>query len=87
MAPELGIAAAGKVDDAAIGVRFVRVGEAELLIPGFESTEVTIPPKAEGVFIGTRVPPPSGIRKQTSQHVNANSTSMRYSQIDLPLCS
>ena len=87
MASELGIAAAGKVEDAAIGVRFVRVGEAELPIPGFESTEATIPPKTEGVFMGTRVPPPSGIRKQTSQHVNANSRSMYYSQIGLPLCS
>lgn len=35
VASELGIAAARKVEDAVIGVRFVRVGEAELPIPGF----------------------------------------------------
>ena len=69
-------AAVGNVEDAVTGVRLVRVGEAELPIPKFESTEVTIPPKAEGVVIGTRVPPPSGIRKQTSQNVSVNSTSM-----------
>ena len=35
VASELGIAAARKVEDAVIGVRFIRVGEAELPIPGF----------------------------------------------------
>ena len=80
-------AAVGIVEEAVIGVRFVRVGEAELPIPRFELTEATIPPKAEGVFIGTRVPLTSDSRKQTFQHVNVNSTSMSYSQIGLPLCS
>ena len=80
-------AAVGNVEDAVTGVRFVRVGEADLPTPRFETTEVTIPPKPEGVFIGTRVPPSSGIRKQTFQHVNVTSMSMSYSQNGLPLCS
>ena len=69
------------------GVRSVRDGAAELPIPRFESAEVRTPPKAEGVVIGTRVPPVVGIKKQTFQHVNVKSTSICYNRIGLPLCS
>ena len=74
-------AAVGNTEDAITGVRSVRDGAAELPNPRFESTEVRTPPKAEGVVIGTRVPPVVGIRKQTFQHVDVKSTSICCSQI------